>query len=239
MSGVLFTCAGQRVDIVAAFKRAGAHTVATDLNRLAPALYYADAHAFVPRVDDADYVATLQALVDEHDISLIVPLTDLDHGVLSRAKDELGALVLLPKPEVVDALADKWLAHLLFVERDIGSPDTWLPADVPGDVEFPLLVKAGHRVTLELSARTRQGAGLAYGFLPQGEVHLRDTHRVVTFIACARGTASGSSADGQPVTFWSGGILARSPRCVPLLIWVDAATAPRHAIIRLGARRCA
>src|SRR5205823_12684369 len=71
-----------------------------------------------------------------------VPLTNLDHVVLSSAKDELGALVPLPRPEVVDALADKWLAHLLFLERGVGSPDTWLPADVPADVEFPLLVKA-------------------------------------------------------------------------------------------------
>jgi len=142
VNGVLFTCVGQRVDIVDAFKRAGARTVATDLNRLAPALYYADAHVLVPRVDDPDYVPTLRALVHEHELSLIVPLTDLDHGVLSRAKDELGALVLLPKPEIVDALADKWLAHLLFVEHGIGSPPTWLPADVPAGVEFPLLVKA-------------------------------------------------------------------------------------------------
>jgi carbamoyl-phosphate synthase large subunit len=143
VTGVLFTCAGQRVDIVTAFKRAGARTVASDLNRLAPALYHADAHAFVPRVDDPDYVATLRALVHEHDIKLIVPLTDLDHGVLSRAKDELGgALVLLPAPEIVDALADKWLAHLLFVEHGIGSPQTWLPADAPPDLGFPVLVKA-------------------------------------------------------------------------------------------------
>jgi carbamoyl-phosphate synthase large subunit len=142
VSGVLFTCAGQRVDIVTAFKRAGARTVAADVNRLAPALYHADAHAFVPRVDDPDYVPTLRALVHEHEIALVVPLTDLDHAVLSRAKDELGALVLLPEPEIVEALADKWLAHLLFVERGIGSPDTWLPADVPDDVAFPVLVKA-------------------------------------------------------------------------------------------------
>jgi carbamoyl-phosphate synthase large subunit len=164
VNGVLFTCAGQRVDIVAAFKRAGAHTVAADLNRLAPALYYADAHAFVPRVDDPEYVPTLRALVREHDLSLIVPLTDLDHGVLSRAKDELGALVLLPKPEVVDALADKWLAHLLFVEHGIGSPDTWLPADVPADVEFPVLVKA------------RQGFG------SRGIYHCKDRRELEFFL---------------------------------------------------------
>jgi len=139
--GVLFTCAGQRVDIVTAFRRAGARTVATDVNPLAPALYHADARAFVPRVDDPAYVAALAELVAQHEVSLVVPLTDLDHGVLARARDDIGALVLLPSAEAVDALADKWLAHLLF-ERGIGSPDTWLPAEVPGDVEFPVLVKA-------------------------------------------------------------------------------------------------
>ena len=142
MTGVLFTCAGQRVDIVTAFRRAGAWTLAADVNQLAPALYHADAHAFVPRVDDPTYVDALRALVLEHDVKLVVPLTDLDHDVLARAKDRLGALVLLPEPEVVDALADKWLAHCLFVERGIGSPATWLPDDVPGDLEFPVLVKA-------------------------------------------------------------------------------------------------
>ena len=144
MSGVLFTCAGQRVDIVTAFKRAGARTLATDVNPLAPALYHADEHAFVPRVSDPGYVDALRALVDAHDISLIVPLTDLDHGVLARARGALGALVLLPAPEIVDALADKWLAHLLFEERGIGSPATWLPDALPDPLEFPVLVKARH-----------------------------------------------------------------------------------------------
>jgi carbamoyl-phosphate synthase large subunit len=130
------------VDIVTAFRRAGARTLATDVNRLAPALYHADAHAFVPAVGDPTYVDALRALVHEHDISLIVPLTDLDHGVLSRAKDRLGALVLLPAPELVDALADKWLAHCLFVEKGIDSPPTWLPDELPDDLEFPVLVKA-------------------------------------------------------------------------------------------------
>ena len=53
MPTVLFTCAGQRVDIVTAFCRAGATTIATDINPLAPALYHADRYALVPRIDDA------------------------------------------------------------------------------------------------------------------------------------------------------------------------------------------
>jgi len=120
-----------------------------------------------------------------------------------------------------------------------GSPDfVWNSRRSEGFQKFPLLVRAGHRVTVELSAKTRLGAGLAYGRLPQGETYLRDTYRAVTFIACARREQSGSTADGQPVTFWSGSVLARSPRCVPLLIRVDHDPTPRRAVIRLGVSRC-
>src|SRR5438270_13938656 len=84
---VLFACAGQRVDIVGAFRRAGATTVAADANPLAPALYHADEHALVPRIDDPDYVPALRALVEQHDVRLIVPLTDLDQVTLARSRD--------------------------------------------------------------------------------------------------------------------------------------------------------
>lgn len=113
----------------------------------------------------------------------------------------------------------------------------WDSTGKEGFQKFPLLVKENHRVTVELSPTTRRAAGLAYGPLPQGEVHLRDTHRVVTFIACRSGQSS-SRADGQPVTFWSGALLARSPRCVPLLVWVDNRPSPRRAVVRLGVRSC-
>jgi carbamoyl-phosphate synthase large subunit len=162
--GVLFTCAGQRVDIVTSFRRAGARTFAVDVNALAPALYHADEHAFVPRVDEPTYIPVLAELVASRDLSLVVPLTDLDHSVLSRARHELDALVLLPAPEIVDALADKWLAHRLFVERGIGSPATWLPAAVPDELEYPVLVKA------------RRGVGSRNIF------HCRDRHELDFFL---------------------------------------------------------
>jgi carbamoyl-phosphate synthase large subunit len=142
VTAVLFTCAGQRVDIVGAFGRAGATTIATDVNPLAPALYHADRYELVPRIDDPDYIPTLRRIVSAHDVRLIVPLTDLDQAILARARDQLGALVLLPDAETVERLGDKYQAHLLFEERGIASPSTWLPEDVPQDAGFPLLVKA-------------------------------------------------------------------------------------------------
>ena len=142
MAAVLFTCAGQRVDIVSAFGRAGATTIAADLDPLAPALYHADHMALVPRVDDPGYVAVLAELVGRHDIRLVVPLTDLDQEIVSAARASLEpALVLAPSPEVCRTMGDKYLAHTFFEAHGIPSPRTWLPEDVPDDARYPLLVK--------------------------------------------------------------------------------------------------
>ena len=93
-----------------------------------------------------------------------------------------------------------------------------------GGQKFPLLVKAGHTVTVALAPDARAIAGLAYGPLPEGETRLRDTHRAVTFVACRGRT-----------TFWSGAVLTRMPVCLPLDIAVDGGR-PRRVAIPLGAR---
>jgi len=145
MTAVLFTCAGLRVDIVSAFGRAGATTVAADIDPLAPALYHADHMALVPRSDDAGYVDALAELVRAYDVRLVIPLSDVDTALLAQRAVELEpAVVLGPSADVAAAMADKWLAHSLFVERSIPSPRSWLPDDVPPDVRYPLLVKARH-----------------------------------------------------------------------------------------------
>jgi len=140
---VLFTCAGQRVDIVRAFRAAGAVTLGADADPLAPALYHADIQAIVPRIADSGYVDALAELVRDHDVRLVVPLNDLDHPVLSRAREELEpAVLLLPDAEVCDRMSDKLEAHRFFVKGGIASPQSWAPEDVPGNARYPLLVKA-------------------------------------------------------------------------------------------------
>ena len=142
MTAVLFTCAGQRVDIVTAFGRAGATTIAADVDELAPALYHADHFALVPRVDDSAYLRTLRELVDAYGVRLVVPLTDLDHELLAAERESLRATVLLPALEVVRRTSDKYLSHRFFEERGIASPASWLPDELPAEPPFPVLVKA-------------------------------------------------------------------------------------------------
>jgi carbamoyl-phosphate synthase large subunit len=167
VTAVLFTCAGQRVDIVRAFRAAGATTIAADVDPLAPALYHADHRALVPRVDDPSYPDALRALVEVHDVRLVVPLTDLDHLQLAAARPLLdGAVVLVSDPETSERCLDKYAAHAFFEEQDIGSPATWLPAELPDDLPYPVLVKArrgfGSRHIYRAGSRTELDFFLRY-----------------------------------------------------------------------------
>jgi carbamoyl-phosphate synthase large subunit len=140
---VLFTCAGQRVDIIRAFRAAGATVLAADADELAPALYHADRRALVPPIADPAYVDAIATLVREHDARLVVPLNDLDHPILARERARLEpAVVLLPDADVCDRMSDKLEAHRFFLANGIASPGSWAPEEVPDDARYPLLVKA-------------------------------------------------------------------------------------------------
>jgi hypothetical protein len=104
-----------------------------------------------------------------------------------------------------------------------------------GGNKVAVLVEMGHTGTLQIPEGSRDGAGLAYGPLPEGLVHLRDTHHTVTFVPCD-GSESLSTAD-RPITFWMGGVSVRTPRCVPLDVFIDGSTVPRRIGLPLG-RSC-
>ena len=115
-----------------------------------------------------------------------------------------------------------------------------------GGNKFPLLVKAGHTVTIRIAPGARDLARLAYGPLPRGETRFDDAYRSVTFVACrpgertqkySPGGPSGSYADDVSVTFWSGFVLTRAPACVPLHVYLDDSRSPSQVGMALG-RRC-
>ncbi len=155
---VLFTSVGQRVDIVRAFRAAGAVALGVDADPLAPALYHCDRRVIVPRIADPAYVPTLASLVREHEVGLVVPLNDLDFPVLARERDELApALVLLPDAEVSARMSDKLDAHRFFVEIGIPSPRSWAPDEVACGCSLPGAREGARRVRLaQHLSRTRR-----------------------------------------------------------------------------------
>jgi hypothetical protein len=111
----------------------------------------------------------------------------------------------------------------------------YVPA-VGGNKVF-VVVRGGHRVTLELSRETRREVGFVFGPYPDGQVDLAETRRVVTFVACRRGEVR-VRLDGWPVSGWVGGLLATSARCVPLRVWIDDEPRPLAVVLRFGVPDC-
>jgi hypothetical protein len=105
-----------------------------------------------------------------------------------------------------------------------------------GGQKYPALVAAGHTVEIALSRRARRINALTYADSVHSTRNLADGLRGVTFYACSRRSAA-SRADGRPVTFWSGSILASAPRCLHLKIWIDGSRRARRVRIPIG-RRC-
>jgi len=148
---VLLTCAGQRVDIVRAFRAAlsdGAHAgrvLVSDLDPLSPSLFDADGVVPLPPVGDPGYGAAVAEACRREGVRAVLPLTDLDPVLLARARPELeeaGARVFLPAPEVALGCQDKWDCHRMLREHGLPSPPTWLPAGAdPAELPYPVLLK--------------------------------------------------------------------------------------------------
>ncbi len=148
---VLLTCAGQRVDIVRAFRAAlaaGPHSgrvIVSDLDPLSPSLFAADQVIELPAVNDPGYGAAVAEACRRESVRAVLPLTDLDPVVLAEAAPairEAGAAVFLPTPEVALGCQDKWECHELLQRAGLPSPPTWLPGTVdPSDLPWPVLIK--------------------------------------------------------------------------------------------------
>ena len=148
---VLLTCAGQRVDVVRAFREAlgrGPHTgrvLVSDLDALAPTRFEADGVVELPAVTAPDYPDAVVAACAAEGVRAVLPLTDLDPPILAGAAPALeavGARVFLPPADVTASCQDKWACHVMLTERGLPSPPTWLPGTVdPAELPFPVLVK--------------------------------------------------------------------------------------------------
>jgi len=127
---ILFSCAGRRVAMIRAFRRALADLgltgtlIGTDVTRSAPAVHELDVAEIIPPVSSPDYLDRLTDLVDRHAARLLVPLTDLDLLPLSRAAADLAqhgcTAAIAPEP-VMQTCRDKIAFAQLVAEAGLPS----------------------------------------------------------------------------------------------------------------------
>jgi len=99
---ILVTSAGRRVKMVQylneAIKDVGGRVIAADCDLTAPALYFADQHEQIPRIDDEKYLASILALCKKWNIDGIIYLIDLELEILAGLKgkfDIIGTKLIL------------------------------------------------------------------------------------------------------------------------------------------------
>lgn len=150
---VMLTCAGRSSYSVEIFKEAvgdRGFVFACDCSADAPALQKADKAFVVPHVDHEDYVGTLLAICDDHQIGLLVPA--LEHELLLLAMNRarfltLGTVPLVSHPEVTATCFDKLATYNFLSNCGLLVPHTFESladarmALAQGDIAFPLVVK--------------------------------------------------------------------------------------------------
>src|SRR5204863_4148674 len=145
---VLITAASRRVPLVDAFQRVlretGGRVIVTDVNAMSPAVHVADAAFRVPLATDPGYVEALESLCAANDVGLLVPTIDDELEVIGAARarfERAGVWVAASPTETAAICNDKLLTAELLRAKGIPAAESWLPADVPADVTFPLFLK--------------------------------------------------------------------------------------------------
>ena len=122
---ILFTCAGRRVVLLEAFRRAmrelnvTGKILVTDVTKASAAFHKADKGIMVPPARTIEYIPALLKICNTESIGLVIPLTDLDLRSLARRRGEFSAIgceVMIGSPETILLCRDKTLTSK-FIRR--------------------------------------------------------------------------------------------------------------------------
>lgn len=146
---VLITAGSRRVPLVRAFQRAvaqhrGGNVIVTDVNPLSPAVHAANRAYRVPLATAPDYLDAVLDIALGERVSLVVPTIDDELVLFGRAAArfrEHGIRVAVSPPQTSELCEDKYATCRYLLDRGIPAATSWLPADVPADVAFPLFIK--------------------------------------------------------------------------------------------------
>ncbi len=150
---ILLTGAARRNFLIPYFKAAlgpSGRLLACEANPNAPVLAEADEGILVPPMDDPGYLDALLAICRDRQVSIVIPLNNLDVPVIAgnaAAFRALGTIPLTPSAEMSAMCADKWDCYEWLREHEIATPATYPTLDAArsalarGELHFPVFVK--------------------------------------------------------------------------------------------------
>lgn len=151
---ILICSAGRRAKLVEFFKeelhKIGGKVVAVDCDPTASALYHADFHEVVPRIDHPGYINYIIDICEKHEITGILSLIDPELTLLANCKEEFkrnSIQAIVSDKIVVECCFDKYLTYQFCQEHDLPCVPTYTDIYKVIDdlnhrkLEFPLIVK--------------------------------------------------------------------------------------------------
>jgi carbamoyl-phosphate synthase large subunit len=150
---ILILSCGTRNKIVRYFKKeldGRGLVIATDCSDLAPALYEADKHFIVPRMNDEGYLDTILSICKVNNIKAILSLIDPELSLLSEHKQaflEIGTIPIVSEADVVEMCFDKYKMFKFLVQNGFQTVKSYIDkeefySDVEaGIIDYPVFVK--------------------------------------------------------------------------------------------------
>ena len=150
---ILLCSVGRRVELLKEFRNSldsNDKIIAVDLSNLAPALYVADTHYIVPRIDDPKYLESIIDICNKERVNAITTLIDPEIELLSKNRtifENLGIEVLAPYVETAKLCFDKYEMYKFLKAHGISTIDTWDSYETAieeidkGLLSFPVFVK--------------------------------------------------------------------------------------------------
>lgn len=150
---ILILSAGTRNKIVQYFIKAlggRGNVIATDCSEIAPAIYDADKHYIVPRMDASGYIDVILEICRKEQINGVLSLIDPELSLLAKHEDAfraVGATVIGSSYDLCEMSLDKyqmyeWLtAHGYQCAKSYMDKDAFYADVEAGKISYPVFVK--------------------------------------------------------------------------------------------------
>ncbi|MDO4605281.1 MAG: ATP-grasp domain-containing protein [Helcococcus sp.] len=124
--------------------------IATDASKLAPAIYLADKHYIVPRINEEGYLDKIFEICEKEKINAILSLIDPELSTISEQKekfDQMGVKIVGSSFEVNEIALDKIEMYKWLTKHHYNTPKSYIDLELFKDdyenglIDFPVFVK--------------------------------------------------------------------------------------------------
>lgn len=150
---ILVLSCGTRNKIIQYFKKeltGRGQVIATDCDKLAPALYEADKFFIVPRMHEDGYLDVILSICKENNVKAVLSLIDPELSLLAKNKQaflDIGTLPIISDYDVVELCFDKFKMYEFLINNGFKTIKSYVNKDLfykdleNGNIQFPVFIK--------------------------------------------------------------------------------------------------